>query len=144
MTCSSVQDREIRDVFAQYALGYRNKDMRAILGICSPAITGFGSGPDEIVRGKPQLKKALIRDFSQADQISLAFPGMEIAGAGPVAWVTSGCRFTLVIRGTGHSMTGRFTAVVRNTGSRWLIEQIHFSMPDGAQDAGQSFPQLAE
>ena len=144
MTCSAVQEDEIRAVFEQYALGYRNKDMRTILGICSPAITGFGSGPDEIVRGKPQLKKALIRDFCQADRISLSFPGMEIAGAGTVAWVTGGCRFAFVARGSGHSMTGRFTAVVRNTGSRWLIEQIHFSMPYGAQDAGQSFPRVAE
>jgi hypothetical protein len=30
--------------------------------------------------------------------------------------------------------------VLRNTGSRWLIEQLHFSLPYAEQAAGQSFP----
>jgi ketosteroid isomerase-like protein len=135
-----LQDEEIRAVFTQYAEGYLSKDIRRILDLCSPDITGFGSGPDEVVRGKTSLKETLRRDLSQADQISVAFPGMEIHGLGAVVLVMSGCSFTFVSCGVRKNMSGRFTAVVRNTGSRWLIEQIHFSMPFGGQKAGQSYP----
>jgi len=134
-----LQGKEIRAVFAQYADGCRCKDIRKILDLCSSEITGFGSGPDEVVRGKTLLKEILRRDLSQADQISVAFPGMEMHGLGAVALVTSGCSFTFVSCGVKQNVSGRFTAVMRNTG-RWLIEQIHFSMPFGAQKAGQSYP----
>jgi hypothetical protein len=39
-----------------------------------------------------------------------------------------------------QTLQARSTMVMRNTGSRWQIEQIHFSLPYGGQQAGQSFP----
>ncbi|HNX18493.1 MAG TPA: hypothetical protein PKM50_09245 [Methanoregula sp.] len=48
---------------------------------------------------------------------------------------------TFTIPGAGKkTMNGRSTMVMRNTGSRWIIEQFHFAIPYGGQVEGQSFP----
>jgi hypothetical protein len=39
-----------------------------------------------------------------------------------------------------ETLCGRSTMVLRDTGNRWLIEQLHFSLPYGGQAEGQSFP----
>jgi len=46
----------------------------------------------------------------------------------------------VVVKGSRLSMTGRFTAVLKNTGSRWLFEMVHFSVPAIGQAPGESYP----
>lgn len=139
MVLSYTQKQDISRVFTAYAEGYRKKDSRAILELCSPDIFGFGSGIDEVCEGRQQFKEVIARDLKQADEVNISFSGMKIEGDPMVAWIGAECTFKAVINGAPLTMAGRMTAVLKNTGSRWLIEQIHFSMPFVGQDAGQSY-----
>ena len=141
MSLTITQNAEVRAVMQQYATAYRNKDIHALNALFSPTISGFGSGPDEVIRNHKEFSRQIARDLSQATSIALDFSDTEIAGEGPVAWVMTRCAFSFTLAGSGkQTLHGRITMVVRNTGSRWLIEQIHFSMPYGEQAEGQSFP----
>ena len=141
MNLTEAQKAEVKETLRNYGMAYQKKDIKGLLALFSPEISGFGSGPDEVVLNRKDFTRQMKRDLSQVTSVSLEFPGLKIFGEGRVAWVTSGCGFTFTVEGRKkQTMSGRMTMVLRNTGSRWLIEQIHFSMPNVEQAPGQSFP----
>ena len=141
MKLTEAQKAEIEETLHNYSMAYQKKDIKALLALCSPEISGFGSGPDEIVLGSKDFTRQMKRDLSQVTSVSVEFPCLKIFGEGRVAWVTSGCDFTFTVEGKKkQTMSGRMTMVLQNTGSRWVIGQIHFSMPYVGQSPGQSFP----
>lgn len=141
MKLTASQEAEVIGTLQKYSTAYQSKDLKAFSALFSRDITGFGSGPDEVIVDYPSFIRQMERDLSQATILSVEFPDRTIYGDGRVAWVTSTCIFTFAVDGsTKQILRGRSTMVLRNTGSRWLIEQIHFSMPSRDQAAGQSYP----
>lgn len=141
MTLTIAQNAEVLETLHNYGMAYQKKDIKALLALFSPDISGFGSGPDEIVVNREDFTRQIKRDLSQATSISVEFTNVKISGESRIAWVTSRNNITYAVAGSGkQTMSGRSTVVMRNTGSRWVIEQVHFSMPYSGQSAGQSFP----
>ena len=141
MSLTEAQKEEVRATMNAYGTAYRKKDIQGMLAIFSPEICGYGSGPDEVIRGREDFLRQIRRDMSQADVLAVEFTDTKISGEGRVAWVVTRSSITFAVGGAAQqTMHGRSTMVLRNTGSRWLIEQIHFSMPYGGQSTGQSFP----
>lgn len=141
MALTKAQEAEIVATMEQYAVAYRKKDIQAFSAIFAPEISGFGSGADEVIRNHAGLIRQIRRDMSQADVHSVEFSDRLIFGDGRVAWATSKSTMTFSINGGAkQNLQGRSTMVLRNTGSRWVIAQLHFSLPFGGQSAGQSFP----
>jgi len=141
MKLTPLQEAEVIEAMQQYATAYRKKDIKAFSALFSPDITGFGSGPDEIISNHTGFIQHIKRDMSQATVLSVEFTDRKIFGDGRIAWATSKSAITFTIDGTTkQTLYGRSTMVLRNTGSRWLIEQLHFSLPYSGQAEGQSFP----
>ena len=141
MTLTRAQKAEVIEAMQAYATAYKKKDIRTLSALFAPEISGFGSGPDEVVLDRKDFSGQIKRDLSQVTSVSLEYTGMKIFGEGRIAWVTTGCNYYFTIKpGITHVLTGRMTIVLRNNGKRWIIEQMHFSMPYGEQAAGQSFP----
>jgi ketosteroid isomerase-like protein len=141
MRLTPAQEAEVIATMEAYAAAYRKKDVRTLSEIFSPDITGYGSGADEVITSHADFIRQIKRDISQADLLSVVFTDRKIFGDGRVAWATSKSTMTFTTDGTTkQTIHGRSTMVLRNTGSRWVIEQLHFSLPFGGQSAGQSFP----
>jgi len=135
------QEEEVKETIQAYAWAYQNKDIAAFSTLFSPDITGFGSGPDEIIRDHQDLIRQITRDISQATVLSVVFSEQKIFGEGTVAWASSATTMTFTLDGTTRqTLQGRSTMVLRKTPERWIIEQLHFSLPYGEQNPGQSFP----
>ncbi len=141
MKLTPAQEAEVIATMNQYATAYQKKDVRTLSEIFSPDITGFGSGPDEVISNHNDFIRQIKRDISQADILAVEFTDRKIFGDGRVAWATSKSSITFTIDGAAkQTLYGRSTMVLRGTGSRWVIEQLHFSLPFGGQSQGQSFP----
>lgn len=141
MKLSPETEAEVIGTMEQYAAAYKNRDIRTLSAIFSPEISGFGSGPDEVIGNHKDFLRQIRRDMSQATILSVAFTDRKISGDGRVAWATSKSTITFTPDGKAkQTLSGRSTMVLRNTGSRWVIAQLHFSLPYGGQAAGQSFP----
>ena len=140
MTLTDEQMAEVKETLGRYCAAYQRKDPKALLALFSPDINGFGAGPDEIFKNRKEYAPLLKRDLIQATSISLEFKDLNIVGNGRIAWVMSGCNCTFVAEGKDKQMMRvRMTLGLRNTGSRWLIEQLHLSVPNTGQAPGQSF-----
>lgn len=140
MALNRQQRDEVCGMMDRYAEMYRAKNLEGLLAICAPGICGFGSGPDEVVKNAAGMTLQAKRDFAQADSLRIRFDIQHVDGEMPVAWVMADCIFEVVVKGQPLSMTGRMTAVLRNTGSRWLFEMVHFAVPAVGQAAGESYP----
>jgi ketosteroid isomerase-like protein len=140
MTLTEQQKAEIRETLDSYAAAYQRKDLKALLAMFSPDISGYGAGPDEVFRNRKEYAPLVQRDLVQATSIQLEFVVLNIVSDGPVAWVMSSCNCTFVAEGKDRQlMRVRMTFGLRTTGSRWLIEQLHISVPNTGQAPGQSF-----
>lgn len=140
MTLTEEQKAEIKETIDRYCAAYQRKDLKALLALLSPQVNGYGAGQDEHFTNRKEYTPLLKRDLVQATSISLAFTDVHISGEGPVAWVMNGCNCTFATEGNKkQTMRVRMTLGLRNTGSRWLIEQIHLSVPNTGQAPGQSF-----
>ncbi len=141
MSLTIAQEAEVIATMERYAAAYCKKDIRTLSAIFSPEISGFGSGADEVIRSHADFIRQIRRDVSQATVLAVEFSDRQIFGDGRVAWTTAKSTMTFTVDGTTREvLQGRSTLVLRNTGSRWVIEQLHFSLPFGGQSAGQSFP----
>jgi len=143
MTLTTAQQEEVRAALQAYAGAYAAKQPEKIRALVSKTISGFGSGPDEVVRDLAGFNEQVRRDLLQADTIALGFDILSLEGIMPFAWITAFCTFDLTSGGKKLSLQGRMTTILRNTGSRWIFEQIHFSMPFSEQLPGQSYPEHA-
>jgi ketosteroid isomerase-like protein len=140
MTLTKEQKAEVKETLGRYCAAYQRKDLKALLALFSPAISGYGAGQDEVFKNRKEYAPLLKRDLMQAISISLAFTDVNISGDGQAAWVMSGCNCMFVAEGKDkQTMRVRMTLGLRNTGSRWLIEQLHLSVPNAGQAPGQSF-----
>jgi hypothetical protein len=140
MALTLSQTNDVLAVLDQYACAYQERNREKILSLVSAGISGFGSGPDEVVINPAQFRHQITRDLMQADSVSLSLCILKIDGQMPFAWVTAFCGFQVTVRGETMFLDGRMTALFRNTGSRWLFEQIHFSLPNEDQESGESYP----
>ena len=140
MTLTEEQKAGVRETLGRYGAAYRSRDLKALLALFSPDISGYGAGPDEVFRNRKEYAPLVQRDLAQAQSINLEFSDMQIAGDGPVAWVMSGCTCTFAAGGNDkQTMRVRMSLGLKNTGSRWLITQLHISVPNTGQAPGQSF-----
>jgi uncharacterized protein (TIGR02246 family) len=141
MSLTESQKAEVLAVMDTYSTAFQENDFEGIMAIFSPEVRGFGSGADEDFIGHEALAKQFKRDMSQAAVNAVEFTETQIDGEGPVAWVMTLNAETFTVPGSEtQTINGRSTMVLRNTGDRWLIEQIHFSVPSAEQSEGQSFP----
>jgi hypothetical protein len=132
--------QEILALLDRYAQCYTKKSLEGILSLSSPGISGFGSGPDEIVPDFTRFREQIRRDLAQADAVSVSFDVLKLDGQMPFAWISAFSTFDVRIKEERITLHGRMTALFRNTGSRWLFEQVHFSLPYEGQQRGASYP----
>ncbi len=141
MKLTPAAEAEVVATMERYAEAYRRKDIKTLSDLFSTDITGYGSGPDEVIGNHREFIRQIRRDVTQADLLSVTFSERKIFGDGRVAWATAKNTIVFTTDGiTKEALRGRSTMVLRNTGSRWIIEQLHFSLPYGGQTEGQSFP----
>jgi len=141
MNLSPAIEAEVTGILDRYAAAYVKKDLAAFSRLFSPDITGYGSGPDEVIQNHRELLRQLRRDTAQADVHAVTFSDRKVNYDGRIAWITAKNAIIFSVGGGAKEiLDGRMTMVLKNTGSRWVIEQLHFSMPYGGQAAGQSFP----
>jgi ketosteroid isomerase-like protein len=102
-------------------------------------VVGIGTGQDEWRVGPAAFKAQLERDFSQAEALSVDYEPVVVSEAGSVAWVAGRARVQARVDGHDVGLAGRFTAVLEDRGDRWLLLQLHFSLPAAEQAEGRSF-----
>jgi ketosteroid isomerase-like protein len=131
---------QVMDVIDQMVRYYSKKDLEKVMSLIDEHFKGFGSGPDEKVVGKEELRKDLERDFAWCETLSMEFSDVKLSAEGTIAWFMAECTIKASLGGVPQRLAGRMTGVLRGTGHTWVFAQTHFSVPDRNQRAGKSYP----
>jgi len=127
---------QIQGLIDRFCDLYSRKVCEEILAITAVDIMGFGTGADERVRNREEMEKQLRRDFEEGESLSVRMTDCTIKAEGTIAWVIGGITFTV----DENEIPCRITMVLRGTGHRWEIVQMHISRPAADQAKGRSFP----
>lgn len=129
-------EEQIQGLLERFCDRYSRKDRDGILAITAPDMMGFGTGADEIVRNREEMERQLRRDFEEVESLSVRMADCTIKAEGTIGWVMGDITFTA----DEKEIPCRITMVLRGTGHRWEIVQMHISQPAADQAKGRSFP----
>ncbi len=132
---------KVHEVLKQYAQAYADKDMEIMMKLFSqdPDLVAIGAGRDEWVKGPEELKKGFQRDMAQADDMKVDFEDVTVSSSGNVAWASAQMNLNVKVEGQEITMPGRVSFVFEERNNNWLINHLHFSVPD-EQEEGKSYP----
>ena len=135
-------EEEITEVIEKFAEAYGKKDLDTILSLIAPDpnVVIYGSGADEKRIGLDEIRAQFERDFAQAEAGSIEYDWKSISGSEPFAWLAADVTFKPTIQGQEMTFKGRLTSLLEKREDKWLIIQMHFSLPASTQTEGESFP----
>ncbi len=133
--------KQVLAAISAWSRSYRSGDVDAVMAHFAPRSTSlsFGTGADEVARGPRALRRQLARDFAQVDAVSMTVRVKTVDGTGSVAWFAGDCTMRASAGRRRFVMPGRITGVMVRCGGKWLMEQMHYSMPYTPQAKGSSW-----
>lgn len=142
MKADAKTEKEILDLLNEYAEAYVVNDTDRIISDIAPDpdVVFIGTGSDEWIEGRENVRKGMERDLAQADSVRLDFHDIKVSSAGPVAWASCQLTVNVVSGGEQATFNSRFTATFERRDGKWLFVQSHNSLPWSEQEIGQSFP----
>jgi len=143
MKADAKTEAEVMDTINKFNEAYVSKDLDGALKFLAPDPDGvfIGTGLDEKRLGLEEVKRQLKRDFAQSDDLSWDSGWHTVSAAGKVAWVAGDLTLHAKIGGRKITLPMRSTTVLEKRKGKWLVVQLHNSMPYPEQKARQSFPQ---
>jgi ketosteroid isomerase-like protein len=141
MTADSQTQDEVLAALHRMTGAYRKRDLEGVMAAfgSDPDVMLFGTGADEVRRGKDAIRTQVQRDWGQTDEVSLALRWGPVSAAGDVAWAWAEGTFDFRAGDVEGSLPARLSAVLERRDGQWLIVHSHFSTPAAAQVEGESF-----
>lgn len=142
MLADEATTAEVLDAIRCYRDAYARRDAAALQAVCAPDadLVILGTGQDELAVGWPAAFVQFQRDWDQVDTIDWEWGWTSVSAAGPVAWALCETHIHARMGSIRVDAPTRLSAVLELRGDRWLIMQLHVSIPAAGQDSGESFP----
>ncbi len=133
---------EVSETLEAYRLAWERRDLEGMVATLAPDadMTIIGTGGDERIVGLEDLRKQTERDWRQSDEATWQWQVRDISSAGPVAWTLIDGEIQARFASIRTAFPVRITTVLELRGDRWLIMQMHLSVPAAGQDVGESYP----
>jgi ketosteroid isomerase-like protein len=132
----------VTSIMNQFAEAFGKRDLGASLALLAPDpdVVFIGTGGDEKRVGLADIEVLFQRDFAQFEDASLKLVRPSVSAAGSVAWVVADLILRAKTGGWEISLQARSNAVLEDRRDRWLIVQLHASLPAAGQTEGEAFP----
>lgn len=142
MKADAKTEAAVMSTINEFLKAYAKKDLNGVLQqlVPDPDAIFIGTGVDEKRIGLAEIKTQLKRDFAQSEELSMEWDWHSVSAAGPVAWMAGDLIMHAKVDGKKLALKMRWTGVLEKRGGKWLLVQLHNSLPAAAQAAGQSFP----
>lgn len=126
----SVQTKsQITDLLERYQSAYNDHNADGLAVLLAADVVMYGCRTEEVIIGRESFLSAMRKNFERYKTGGIRFADAEIKSEGVIAWVSASCML-LSTAGSGavHETLCRFTAVLRGTGHAWEFAQIHMSL----------------
>ena len=131
MKADNMTHSEVNAVLKGIFDAYKKRNLQGMLALIAsdPDVLVVGSGEDELAIGSSEFGKSVGLDWAQSESASVNFKDVAVSAAGSVAWFAADVEFQFTIAGKKSDLPGRLTGVLENKKGKWLIMQLHFSVP---------------
>jgi len=142
MKANTKTEVEVMAVINQFIESFQKQDLDGNLALYASDddVVTIGTGADEKCVGLAEIKAEGERAFAQSEMRSIQLSWYSVSAAGAVAWVASEGIIQAKVGGQEISFPIRLTFVLERRGERWLIVQLHGSLPAAGQNKGESWP----
>jgi len=132
----------VMSVVSQFIEAFNTHDINSGLELFAsdPDVVFIGTGRDEKCIGLAEIKTELERAFAQSEQSLIKIGWYSVSAASSVAWGTADAVIHATVSGQEISFPVRLTTVLEQRSGRWLIVQLHASMPAAGQREGEAWP----
>ena len=126
----SVQTKsQITDLLERYQSAYNDHNADGLAVLLAADVVMYGCRTEEVIVGRESFLSAMRKNFERYKTGGIRFADAEIKSEGVIAWVSVSCMLLSTAgSGTVHETPCRFTAVLRGTGHAWEFAQIHMSL----------------
>lgn len=136
----ATEKRIAQEIFIQFCEKYKNRDLPAMLDLCTKNINMWGSGIDEYRVGLQEVREQLQRDWSQSEKAEIEILSF-VPTPNDALWTAALCKAKVTIDGKEHMFEHlRGTIVIEKENSLWKISHMHASFPDYRNAVNGSFP----
>lgn len=141
MRADAQTEAAVANAFKRLWDAYAARDGGALLSmfVPDPDVVLYGTGADEKRVGLAQIKMRFERDWSQSEAASLTFDWHAVSAVDGLALVAADGAVHAEVQGEDVTMPVRVTTVYAQRENKWLVAQMHVSMPAGEQAEGESF-----
>jgi uncharacterized protein (TIGR02246 family) len=128
-------EEEITEVVEKIAEAVEKSDLDTVLSFIAPDpdVVVYGTGEDEKHIGFDEIRAQFERDFAQVEVESYEYDWKSISGSEPFAWLAADITSKGTIQGQEMTFKMRLTSLFEKREDKWLILQMHFSVPFNAQ-----------
>ena len=131
----------------EFCRAYQSRDLDGMVALLAPDpdLVVLGPGPDEEQRvgwvagslGLAETQTQIERDWSQSEASSMEITWSAVSAASSVAWLAAHVTRRWTAGKEQGNISGRLTAVLEKRKGRWLLLQLHFSLPYGLKSEGE-------
>ena len=133
MLASPRTEAELLGLVDSFFRAYEKGDVDAIMGLLAkdPNLLLIGTESEERCVGPDEVRALFERDVTEAESMSVDMGWHQVCASGPVAWVAAEINVRVIDKGEELVTPVLFSAVFEQRLQRWMIVQIHLSIPAG-------------
>ena len=129
MPVSAQTTEQITGLLNRYQTAYNNHDPAALAALLAADLLMYGCRTEETIIGRDACITAMQANFARYKTGGIRIGTADIKSEGIIAWLSAPCMLRSTAgNGTVHETPCRFTAVLRGTGHAWEFAQIHMSL----------------
>jgi len=131
MKADAKTESEVMSALKKFTDAFGERNLEDLLMLFAPDldVVVIGSGAGEKNVGMSEIKAFFKGLFDDFEALSVEFGWTMVSKAGTVAWVAVDDTITLKAGGQETIEQGRVTFVLDKRGDKWLILQLHHSVP---------------
>ncbi len=127
---------EVNALLDQYETVLETNNMELLSSITAhdADMVNFGTSADERVVGWEALSQLMQAQFdaTESSEVTVKDRVIKVHEEGKVAWYSEINDWVVTMNGEEMTLNGfRVTGVLEKRDGKWLIVQLHFSVPDG-------------
>ncbi|HJJ98961.1 MAG TPA: nuclear transport factor 2 family protein [Methanocorpusculum sp.] len=129
MSVSAQTKDQITALLNRYQTAYNDHNAEALTGLLAADVVMYCCRTEKVITSRESFLRVMEENFARCKNVGIRFADAEIKSEGVISWLSASC-ILLSTAGSGavHEMPCRFTAVLRGTGHAWEFVQIHMSL----------------
>ncbi|MCD6310028.1 MAG: nuclear transport factor 2 family protein [Candidatus Eremiobacteraeota bacterium] len=131
MKADPVTESAVMGILNMYAIAYGKKDIENVISLFAPDpdMVTIGVGQDDRRIGLTEFKDRLEAEVTRFEKAKMDFTWHSVSCSGNVAWIAADIIMHEYYGSKEVNYPVRLTAVMEHRKERWLITQLHKSLP---------------